>query len=246
MINYIDFVNLLKEGLIKTVSIKTYWDNLEHQLNFNAIDAYVHVLTDYTYEVEIRNTDWFKDIELCEYFLNINGNYGYFPNKYYCFKGNIENRFSFKSIKKTGELNVQDFLKNIKNCTKIVVTFEAKFETGLYKKNSEVPDILYHLSPSKNRDKIKNNGLVPKSNNRIAYHKDRIYIFQNVNNYETLLKSFKVSDSYNLIGEIKYDLYEIKLNKSETILHVDPYFEDGFYTYDNISPRDLVIIKNDL
>jgi uncharacterized protein YeeX (DUF496 family) len=246
MINYNDFSNLLKEGLIKTHNIRTNYDKLEHQLNFNGIDAYVHVLTDYTYDVEIRNPDWLKDLKTCEYFININGNYGYFPNRYRCYKNGKENRFKFEKNENTSDLNLDIFLSNIKNCSKIIVIFEAKFESGLYKKNKNVPDILFHLSPSKNKEKILKNGLVPKSNNKISYHKDRIYLFQNINDYEKLLISFKNVDNYNLIDEVKYDLYEVKLDKERIILHNDPYFEDGFYTYDNISPKDLMIIKNDL
>jgi hypothetical protein len=250
VINYNDFLILLNEGLIKTRSVKNIGYMIEHQIQFMGFDAYINITNKYLYKIEIFNPEYFTDINICELFFNINGNFGYFPNICILYRKNKKKQLKFqKNLKdKYENIDLQNFLSNIKNIDKLEITFEAKFDTGLYKNDVEIPSIVYHLSPTKNRISVLDNGLEPKSNNRKIYHKGRIYLFKNFSDYIKLLNILKSNDRYNLLDEkdIFYDLYEVKLDKEKIILHQDPYFNDGFYTYDNISPKDLVIIKNDL
>lgn len=250
MINYNDFVILLKEGLIKTHSILNNKTYLEHQIRFLGFDAYINIDNKYTYEFEILNPSWFNTTNTCELFFNFNSNFGYYPNNYTLYRDDKKRTIKFKNKlnSKYEELDLEDFINNLKNVDKVVINFEAKFSTGLYKNDVDIPDVIYHLSPIKYRHKILENGLEPKSNNRKNYHKDRIYFFKNLDDYKKLLLSLKSVDRYNLIEEydIIYDLYEIKLDKNNIILHIDPYFNDGYYTYDNIHPKSVELIKKDL
>jgi hypothetical protein len=66
------------------------------------------------------------------------------------------------------------------------------------------------------------------------------------------LRNLKINDTVNGIDE-KYTLLEVSFidgyvnkDKNSIIIHNDPNFNGGFYTYDNISPKSIKIIKDDL
>jgi len=42
-----------------------------------------------------------------------------------------------------------------------------------------------------------------------------------------------------------YTLYKVKMN-DKMIIHSDPNYSKGFYTYDNISPKNIEIIFDNL
>ncbi|MCB1713459.1 MAG: hypothetical protein KDH96_13625, partial [Candidatus Riesia sp.] len=100
------------------------------------------------------------------------------------------------------------------------------------------------LSPTDKKYKILKNGLYPKSYNRKTKHPDRIYFFYDMNDYKYLLKSLKLNDKINNLYR-NYSLYKVKLTQ-ENIIHSDPNFSKGFYTYDNISPMDIELIEDEL
>jgi len=93
----------------------------------------------------------------------------------------------------------------------------------------------------KNRQKILKIGLYPKSGNRKTYHSDRIYLFYNKDECGKILKELKFSDK----TITNYDFYEIELDNTN-IIHSDPNYFNGFYTYDNISPKNIKILKSGL
>lgn len=70
---------------------------------------------------------------------------------------------------------------------------------------------------------------------------ERIYLFYDINKYESLLKTLKISDLKN-DNDYNYILLEINMNKN-MVIHSDPNYTDGFFTYDNISVNDIKILK---
>lgn len=68
-----------------------------------------------------------------------------------------------------------------------------------------------------------------------------MYLFYEIDDYEDLLKNLIFND--RMIGiDREYDLYKIRMN-DKMIIHSDPNYDRGFYTYDNISPADIKLIK---
>ena len=86
--------------------------------------------------------------------------------------------------------------------------------------------------------------MCPKSYNRKTKHPDRLFLFYNFSDYEELLIGLKLNDRLNDLNR-SYILYRVKMNNS-MIIHSDPNYNKGFYTYDNISPKDVEILKENL
>jgi len=240
MINYNDFVNQIKEGLIYTHNILKHKINLNIQLDSIGLEYKIEIINKLTFNIIIFNLEYFKKNDLYNVFFDTIINlYGYFPTYFVVKRKNdMENRFIFDEIK---------FKENLSNFTDyITVRFEAKYEDGERKNDLQIPEKLYHISPSIFYDKILNNGLEPKSNNRITNHTPRIYLFYFLNDKDILLKRFKKNDILKLGKERKYNIYEIETTKINIIIHSDPNFENGCYTYDNIHPDDIKLLENNI
>ena len=121
----------------------------------------------------------------------------------------------------------------------------AKYEDGLYTNNIICPDKLYYLSYQKHKDSILKKGLYPKSKKRTSDHPERIYLFDDYNESENLLKALKFSDLKNNINE-SYILLEINCTTTKLILHSDPNYKIGYFTYDNINPINIKILNENL
>ena len=106
----------------------------------------------------------------------------------------------------------------------------------LYKNDIICPDKLYHLSKQENKNSIFKKGIYPKSKKRLSAHPDRIYLFDGVNNYEVLLNKMKFTDS----EKIDYLLLEIDCSIDKLFLHTDPNYRLGYFTYDNINPKNIL------
>lgn len=99
-----------------------------------------------------------------------------------------------------------------------------------------IPIILYHVTYPMYYEKIKKNGLVPKSKKTIDNHPDRIYLTSNVIDAVKFAKAnyFITNDE----SKKKYIILEIHTSKLKHIkLYDDPLKIDNtkmYYTYDNI------------
>jgi len=229
MIDYLKFVELIKEGLIRTHNIEKYYESLDIELNAIGIKSEIEIKSKFLFHLTILNSNDVANEKL-EYVITICKDLlGYYPS-YIWVKNNISwNGFKFD----------QKYLDN--KYTNIKIRFESKYEDGLYKNTLEVPKIAYHLSPTKNRKRINDMGIYAKSGSRKTYHNDRVYLFYDLNDYEKLLNSLKISDKTNQ----SYDLYEITLD-DKNVIHTDPNYIKGFYTYDSIRPSYIKMIKSDL
>ena len=70
-------------------------------------------------------------------------------------------------------INGTDWLKDYDDSTKPIAIFlEPKYDIEII----NIPNILYHASPSKFRDKISKIGFIPKTGNKLSKHPDRIYL----------------------------------------------------------------------
>lgn len=135
---------------------------------------------------------------------------------------------SFKYDKIKEQDNLQDILNE--NFYYIQIEAEAKYNLKL-----NIPDKLYHITETKNVNKILKIGLIPKSKNKKANHPDRIYF------------GFDKIGCLNLINQFgknkKWSLLEINTNDIKE-LYGDPDYIDGCWTYDNINPINIKLIIN--
>jgi len=261
MKTYEQFLSLIKEGLITTHNIYNIYSSLEINLRGIGFDIELNILDKFRYEITINNPLSFLDEDMYELFFKYNENLGYYPINFKILrennKQNTLNFFTTKLVEETDNKKKQKVKQVIinnfdveikKNNKEIVILFDAKYDDSLYKNDVDIPDIVYHLSPVKNRNSIKRNGLYPKSFSRKINHRERIYVFTEIDNYVNILKSLKLNDLLDKNIELKYDLYEIELDKNKNILHtdVDSMELSGFFTYDSLSPKKIKIVKEDL
>lgn len=236
MKTYKEFINLIKEGLIKTYNILKHSNTLEMNLKSIGYDINLNIIDKYQYSILIFNPKWFlKNDEIFNLFFEFNENMGYFATSFKEYRNERYNIFKIKE---------KDIKENLNTISKIEIFFESKYELNNYTNILDIPDIAYHLSPVKNKKRIDNYGLVAKSHNRKSFHPDRIYFFYNLDNYHSLLNELKMNDIFNEKQQ-KYNLYEVNFNGNE-IIHSDPNYSKGFYTYDNIHPNNIKIIMKNL
>jgi hypothetical protein len=198
------------EFLLKEGLIRTY-----------DINRYNRILTDYIRGLNVNYT--IKIIDKLVFYIEV------FTNK----KDIIEN------------INHQSYTlgyfpsEYTTNVSSIEIKYEAKYDDGLLTNNIICPDKLYHLTYSNNWDSIKKLGLYPKSKNRISVHPERIYLFDDLDNYPILLRNLKLSDN----NQHEYILLEIDSKDDSLILHTDPNYRLGYFTYDNIPPNKIKNIE---
>ena len=141
----------------------------------------------------------------------------------------------YKHKKQTIENNKQefdfiDYLKTLKfdNFIKMEIKFESWQDTDILP--IDIPDILYHVCRTIDKDKIFKSGLIPKSKSKISFHPDRIYLSLDKENCSDLIKQFKI------IEDIDYSIIEINSSELKYLkLKRDPNYVDAYYTNQNIS-----------
>lgn len=230
--NYSEFVQKLKEGLILTHDINSTLSIIFKYLDSINIKYILNSKSKLTFDITILN----NQKEIIEWLISISNNMGYFPSQ---FKIELSNGMA-NIIKDYNKINFNLPIKSIK------IIFEGKYEDGLYTNDIICPDILYHLTPSQNINSINNKGLYPKSKNRLSVHPDRIHLFPDKHNYIDLLNNLKISDKFNGISNTEYSLIEIDTKFDKIVLHTDPNYNLGFFTYDHISPKIINIILSNI
>lgn len=231
IVEYKEYIELIKEGLIRTHNIIKSKMSLTQELCIIGIKYDIDIESKLKFSLTLFETNKFDD-RMTQYIVNyVQNQLGYNPSFIY-----VENNIGVNGFKFD-----KKYLSNKYKSIKIV--FEAKYDDGLYKNDIVVPKIMYHLSPVDNESKIKNNGLCVKNGNRRTLHPHRTYLFYNLEDYQDLLNSLKYNDSVNNINR-NYNLYEIEMN--DNIIHTDPNYVSGVYTYDSFHPEFLKIIKNNI
>jgi len=121
----------------------------------------------------------------------------------------------------------------------IKLRFEAKFDEEIVE---NIPDTLYHITPTQNADKILKIGLVPKSRSKASYHPDRVYLSNDLDDIENLGEMFYQKTGINdwTILKIKTDMVPGNYLK----LYTDPNYKQGYYTLNNIPSQAIEKIKD--
>ena len=227
---YEDFITVIKEGLITTHNITKYSRILTDYLDNLNINHKINILDKLKFYLEVN----INDITTLECINHQAYTLGYFPSEYkLTLKSGLSNKFK--------EIDID----NLQNVKIIEITYEAKYDDGLHKNDVICPPKLYHLTYDDNYQSISNKELYPKSKNRLSIHPERIYLFDDINNSNVLLNNLKISDRLKGINKT-YSLLEIDSSNDKLILHTDPNYRLGYFTYDNISPILIKRINNNL
>jgi len=244
----------LNEGLIKSYSIDDVKRWLENDLNFQCINK-VKVLTHNTYESKKKAV---SDNEFVEILLKTDPqsvlSYEKVINSCYCLLGWFTGAVSVKITQRNGGFRTYTFFRSepykteydYKNCFfsedthlelkkflignmhsiyGVSIIIEEKFPIKQYKYYDD--EIFYHKTDKKFIKKITENGLVPKS--RFNYP-SRIYLTNNIENLD--------DTRLNINDDV---ILKIKLSRNQKV-YMDQR-SSGFFTYENISPDEIEVIK---
>jgi hypothetical protein len=152
----------LKEGLIKTTNIGKTLNILEKKYS----SKFIFTKSKNSFYIKTFSTDINT---LLNGIIKDANNLGWFP--------------SFMETEEyTGKWDEKYFKEG-----EIKLRFEAKFDEEIVEK---IPEILYHITPTQNSDKILKIGLVPKSRSKASYHPDRVYLSKDLEDIENLGEMF--------------------------------------------------------
>lgn len=134
----------------------------------------------------------------------------------------------------TYTINGTDWIKDYDDNTKpLAIYLEPKYDIEI----DSIPNILYHASPLKFKEKILKIGFIPKTGNKISKHPDRIYLTDDLKTAIYFGENIKKEqgDGYciwKIDGRCLSNLYsDINLRNN------------GYYTLGNISPIYFELIK---
>jgi hypothetical protein len=206
----------LKEGLTKTTNINQSINILEKKFNIGV--KFIKNKGENTFKVILTDVDGDSFDELLKYANNL----GWFPS-------------FILTPKQKGKFN-----RSMYNEKKSTVRFEAKFDEEIVGKT---PSVLYHVTPTKNVDKILSKGLAPRSGSKASYHPERIYLGKNIKDVQQLVTIMR-----SMAQERNWTILKINTDKipgGYLKLYNDPnYSGKGFYTLNNIPPQAIEKLRD--
>ena len=141
-----------------------------------------------------------------------------------------------------------NFKYNYKKATELInkgivfgVYFDAKYDQEISEKT--LPDFLYHITPSIYEDKILKIGIVPKKKDKLSNHPNRIYVAFTQSAAEGLLNNDPFVKNINDFTLFSINIKELKKVRKIRFFEDPVYVDRGLYTYENIPPQYLTVIK---
>lgn len=243
--NYIDYLESINEGLIKThdgyKSLKHTLDTLK-KLNFD-VDGKIE---DNVISVKFNNFKFISKYKLDDLFdmmssLMVN-KFGWFPSSMLLILDNGQSR-----LKKYNEDEIK--LKSSIIST-LTIEYDSKFDDI-----DEYNEDLYHLSIQEYEYKILKFGLYPKSKSKLSSHIDRVYLCKNIQDCKNLIPQMKLhySEEKDInqfeLGNKKWNKNTkwviFKIKNDSLKLFKDPRYDEGYYTMDNINPSNISIVEKE-
>jgi hypothetical protein len=213
----------LEEGLIKSVNIGQAVNILKKQFP-NWIFQYDNGDKDFTIEI-LKSKEPIK-YEYLEKLLPLLNNLGYFISYVEIYGDNIKIKDKYN-----GKIIKNSF--NNPDVHSIYLECEAKFDQTVNK----IPNILYHITPLQNWDKIQKMGLTPKSRSKRSFHPDRVYLGKDIKNLTKLSKEFYLDTGLKEFALLKIETTLIPGNYFK--LYYDPNYKFGYFTLNNIPPQAI-------
>lgn len=116
-----------------------------------------------------------------------------------------------------------------------VMRFEPKFDVEYVPKER----YLYHVTDKKFIPKIMKIGLTPRTQSKIGYHPERIYLAKSKEWADDIASQFKFG---GMVEEPNMVTLRIDLQNLFIYLQQDGQFEGGVYTTDNVPPSHIEIM----
>lgn len=97
-------------------------------------------------------------------------------------------------------------------------------------------EYVYHATEKKYLDSIMKNGLIPKSKNTRSFYPGRVYLSPDIESMDYIKGELEKDKS----GDYVY----LQINNTPNLkFYRDVRFKSGFYTYNNIHPKNIKVIE---
>ena len=213
------YSHVYKEGLTFSSSYNIFNDKItdllqKSQLENSDVIKYNSVITNSCVKTDILLNKT-RGVKLYHDIFSVMSVLGYYISYYQVDGGD--------SIVKNLDIKTFTSINN-----RLTIFFNKKFD---FEDNSIKPK-LYHVTDSKYMNRIKKNGLVPRSGSTIDNYDDRLYLFDNKNTIVNFINE-------KMIYAPEFDAVVLEINTrklNKLRLHSDPKYKnkDAFYTYDII------------
>jgi hypothetical protein len=218
-LNHLIRKELVYEGLIYTVNLGTTSDMLE---NWSGSGEKFKIRTTPS-KIFLNFTKNLDETEF-NHLLRLINNLGWF----------ISAVLISHSSMNWEKFNYTKFIQTEMNTPWVSFQLEAKFDVEL---NIHDYDILYHVSPSINKNKILRIGLVPKTKSKKMSHPERIYLTDNENDSNVIAFQFHKNNPDIALSVSKINFKGVCRDNPSIRLFDDPNFKGGFFTLSNIPPK---------
>ena len=189
--------NLIYEGLIMTHNIDVSTEIMKQELKYGGVFS-IPEQNKIRINFKLKN----HNIEFITKSIKLMDNLGWFPALYHYKEGN-------ENITTKYNHNIKQFITGLSdiNIDNFNLIFEAKYDLEI----TELPEYVYHISPTQYRDFISMKGLKPKDKSKTSYHPERLYFFPNINDTKNLLIKLIPYDKNREEKQLKsFDVYRIK------------------------------------
>lgn len=220
-LNHLIKKETLYEGLIHTVAMDDTVDMLE---KWGGATEKFKVIPK-SQKIQLNFIDRLTEDEFT-HLLKLINNLGWF----------VSGVLIFRSDLKWEKFDLNSFLKNDFDRRWISFQLEAKYdlEADVYDF-----DILFHVAPLENRDKILRIGLVPRSKEKILSHPERIYLTDTEEDANNIAFQFQRGNESSKWTLLQIDFKGVRKNNPSIRLFSDPNFRRALYTLSNIPPQFL-------
>jgi len=213
--------NLLNEGLIMSVDYVIFISKMNDILKKYNINGYCDLYIGKDRVIlKIDENHIYKRKIFFQNLSNLLNQTGYFVSNYKINDDKLE----------IGDIDISLFVNN----SNLLLYLNKRFDSEY----GHIPEFLFHVTENKYLDKITKQGIINKSKKYIENHPERIYLFSNLEDCYDYIDFKELSDFIILKIDVK-TLKNIKL-------YDDPKYQptiNAYYTYDNIPPFSIEIIK---
>lgn len=248
---YDDYIDNLNEGLIISYNYDIFAEFLEKYtgitvLDINYVDNNLYTKTKMLYFITYEH-EYNKCQEKVETYIN---KCGYFISQI--------NKYTFQNHKLIDIQVEPKYIVEVTSC--IYDKYDLIYDKNNKGIKNKCNGILYHITLDVKYNKIKDNGLIPKSGNKKSMHPERIYFFPSnfidkdnslIRQAENLYKQdnqyIETVQKYVTEKGLKIDILKIDLYKYQNIKYrffQDPNHPQGIFTYEPVHPKCVELYKS--
>ena len=145
----------------------------------------------------------------------------------------------FIEFKKHIKYNLEEIIKDIHEGEDDDFSFYTLIFEPIHSDiDTNIPDILYHITDKNNLTKIKKLGLLPKDNAKLTLHPQRVYLLKNEKDSEDLLRHSKFTIDHPYLLTI-----DVSSFKNNLKFYTDINYPKGVYITKNIDPKYIIGYK---